>query len=61
MDYSLIQAMGLYDFRAEFIGMEWLDVLNILTPFKPSQRRTILVRCTSLLPLVQPLMCRFWP
>ena len=29
MDYSLIQAMGLYDFRAECYWEEWLDVLNI--------------------------------
>ncbi|MBI1877393.1 MAG: hypothetical protein HYR94_04025, partial [Chloroflexi bacterium] len=29
MDYSLVQAMGLYDFRAEGYWDEWLDVLNI--------------------------------
>lgn len=29
MDYSLIQAMGLYDFRAECFWDEWLEVLKI--------------------------------
>ncbi|HXV97784.1 MAG TPA: FGGY family carbohydrate kinase, partial [Anaerolineae bacterium] len=29
MDYSLIQAMGLYDFRAECYWQEWLDALHI--------------------------------
>jgi glycerol kinase len=29
MDYSLVQAMGLYDFRAQQYWQEWLDVLNL--------------------------------
>jgi glycerol kinase len=29
MDYSLVQQMGLYDFRAEQYWSEWLDFLNI--------------------------------
>ncbi len=29
MDYSLVQAMGLYDFRAQQYWPEWLDVLNL--------------------------------
>lgn len=29
MDYSLVQAMGLYDFRAEGYWNEWLDLLGI--------------------------------
>jgi glycerol kinase len=29
MDYSLVQAMGLYDFRAEHYWAEWLELLNI--------------------------------
>jgi glycerol kinase len=29
MDYSLVQAMGLYDFRAERYWNEWLDLLGI--------------------------------
>lgn len=29
MDYSLVQAMGLYDFRAEHYWNEWLDLLGI--------------------------------
>jgi glycerol kinase len=35
MDYSLVQAMGLYDFRAECYWDEWLDVLNIPAPPLP--------------------------
>ncbi len=29
MDYSLVQAMGLYDFRAQRYWDEWLDFLNV--------------------------------
>jgi glycerol kinase len=35
MDYSLVQAMGLYDFRAEAYWDEWLEVLNIPRPPLP--------------------------
>jgi glycerol kinase len=41
MDYSLVQAMGLYDFRAERYWNDWLDLLGIPSAPLPQAVPTI--------------------
>lgn len=41
MDYSLVQSMGLYDFRAEQYWAEWLEILNIPSSPLPQPAPTV--------------------
>ncbi len=41
MDYSLVQAMGLYDFRAEAYWQEWLERLGLLREPLPTAVPTV--------------------
>jgi glycerol kinase len=41
MDYTLVQAMGLYDFRAQQYWQEWLDYLNVPCDALPAAVPTV--------------------